>query len=275
MYEHLGLGALDYAPCHYGTSKLVFRGPKRRLAGAYCAMIGGTETYGRYVETPFPALVEERTGRKVINLGCVNAGLDVFARDSAVQGICDAAQVTVVQTLGAQNMSNRFYVVHPRRNDRFVRASGLMKSMFREVDFTEFHFTRHMLTSLQVIGPERFALVVEELKEAWVARMRFLAERIRGKRVLLHIADHRNAGPRAERGLGPEPLFVDDDMLAEVEPAFSQTVKVRPSHDAVALRTEGMAFTTLERHAAEAVPGPAVHREVADALAPVIDRLMG
>ncbi len=36
--------------------------------------------------------------------------------------------------MGAQNLSNRFYAVHPRRNDRFLRASTLMKTIFREVD---------------------------------------------------------------------------------------------------------------------------------------------
>lgn len=28
-YDALGAGALDYLPCRYGTSKLLFRGPRR------------------------------------------------------------------------------------------------------------------------------------------------------------------------------------------------------------------------------------------------------
>ncbi len=55
-YENLGESALDYVPCRYGKSKLLFRGPKRKLTAPYVAMIGGTETYGKFVETPFPAL---------------------------------------------------------------------------------------------------------------------------------------------------------------------------------------------------------------------------
>ncbi len=57
--------------------------------------------------------------------------------------------MTVIQVMGAHNMSNRFYAVHPRRNDRFLRASlGCCKTIYPEVDFTEFNFTRHMLTAL-------------------------------------------------------------------------------------------------------------------------------
>ena len=55
-YENLGQSALDYFPCRYGKSKLLFRGPRKRMAGEFLAMIGGTETYGKFIEKPFPAL---------------------------------------------------------------------------------------------------------------------------------------------------------------------------------------------------------------------------
>jgi len=275
MYEHQGRGALDYHPCHYGKSKLLFRGPKQQLNGAFCTVIGGTETYGKFIETPFPMLVEERTGHKVVNLGCVNAGVDVFARDHSVQEICESAQVTVMQALGAQNLSNRFYVVHPRRNDRFLRASALLKSLFQDVDFTEFHFTRHMLTTLKLVSRDRFALVEAELKTAWSARMQYLAERIPGKTVLLHLTAQRPAQRMQQMGLGCEPLFITDEMVCDAGSQFSETLRVIASQDAMALGTEGMIFNAMEEPAASQIPGPAVHREVADALTPVIARLMG
>jgi hypothetical protein len=53
------------------------------------------------------------------NLGLVNAGIDVFINEPMIQDFCAGAVVTVIQVLGAANMSNRFYAVHPRRNDRF------------------------------------------------------------------------------------------------------------------------------------------------------------
>ena len=59
-YEFAGDSALDYFPCRYGQSKLLFRGPRRRFDGPYAAAIGGTETYGKFVADPYPALVRDK-----------------------------------------------------------------------------------------------------------------------------------------------------------------------------------------------------------------------
>jgi hypothetical protein len=64
--------------------------------------------------------------------------------------------VTVVQVLAVQNLSNPYYTVHPRRNDRFLRASARLQNLYQDVDFTEFHFTRHMLQTLQMVSAPRF-----------------------------------------------------------------------------------------------------------------------
>lgn len=274
MYDHHGAAALDYSPCQYGGSRLLFRGPERPLKEAYCAILGGTETYGKYIERPFPQLVEDEIGRTVINLGLVNAGVDVFAGEDAVRQLSDRARVTVVQVLGAQNMSNRFYTVHPRRNDRFLRASAMLQAVYREVDFTEFHFTRHMLSTLQGVSAERFTLLVDELKAVWLARMRHLAEQLRGRTVLLWLSGHHPGEAARSEGLGLDPLFVDRAMVEAVRPLFTEYVEVVASREARASGVNGMVFPPLEQPAAAQMPGPAVHDEVAEALAPVVARLM-
>ena len=147
-FETMGSGPLDYAPCHYGDSRLVFRGPARLLRGDYVAFLGGTETYGKFLAAPYPVLVEDALGLPAANFGQINAGVDVYLNDPGVTAAAANAAVAVVQVMGANNMSNRFYTVHPRRNDRFLRASATMQAVFRDVDFTEFHFTRHMLGAL-------------------------------------------------------------------------------------------------------------------------------
>jgi hypothetical protein len=275
MYDHHSAAALDYSPCRYGAPHLLFRGPERPLSGAYCAMLGGTETYGKYIERPFPQLVEDETGCTVVNLGLVNAGIDVFAGEDAVRQVSDRARVTVVQVLGAQNMSNRFYTVHPRRNDRFVKASALLQTMYREVDFTEFHFTRHMLSTLQAVSAERFAFLLDELKAAWLRRMRHLAGRMPGRTVLLWLSERSpDQAPRGA-GLGLDPLFVDRAMVDAVRPLFTEYVEVVASPRARCSGVDGMIFPPLEQPAAARLPGPVVHGEAAEALAPVVARLMG
>ena len=267
-YAYPGDGALDYFPCRYGMSKLLFRGPHRELDGPFCAVLGGTETYGKFVADPYPALVEQMTGLRMVNLGCINAGPDVFLNEPAVIEIAALARATVVQVLGAQNLTNRFDAVHPRRNDRFLRASGLLQSMFPEVDFTEFHFTRHMLQTLQSVGPARFDVVVDEVRAAWVARMIELITRLPGKVMLLWLADHAPHPPGAAPDLARAPFLVDAEMIAAVQSHADAYLAVVSSAEARARGVEGMAFAPLDRLAAGLVPGPAIHREVAQALAP-------
>ncbi len=275
MYEHHTESELNYYPCRYGRSKLLFRGPKRKLETPYCAMIGGSETYGKFLEKPFPMLVEDQLGTQVVNLGCVNAGVDAFTSDGEIQCICSGAEVTVVQVLGAQNMSNRFYAVHPRRNDRFLRASSLMKSLFREVDFTQFNFTRHMLSSLHAQAPEKFGMVVDELQEAWCARMQSLAGAVGGRSILLWLSDHVPDTETPEvLPTGPDPMFITAQMLERVKPLFTNYVEVVASAEALKTGVEGMVFAPMQEPAAAEMHGPAVHAEVADKLSPMIAQML-
>jgi hypothetical protein len=273
-YENLGQPALDYFPCRYGTSKLLFRGPRRRLQGDYVAFLGGIETYGKFIETPFPTLAEHETGLKSVNLGCVNAGVDAYATDKSLLDICAKASVTVIQMMGAQNMSNRFYAVHQRRNDRFLRASSLLETIFREVDFTEYSFTRHMLTALHTKSPEKFAMVQQELKDAWVARMKSLIQQIDGKVVLLWLAEHAPGEPGSGHVSDRDPLFVDRGMIDALSGSVASIVEVVGTPDEVDSGREELVFGAMEQPAAEEMLGPVVHRRVAEALAPVLRDLV-
>ena len=274
-YEVLGPGPLDYLPCRYGTSRLIFRGPKRSLDPGYVAFLGGTETYGKFIPTPFPALVERAINQVCVNFGQLNAGIDAFSRDPFVLEAAARADVTVIQILGAQNLTNRFYSVHPRRNDRFVTASAVLKAIFRDVDFSEFHFNKHMLDHLYHVSAERFYTVRQELQEAWVARMLLLLQQIPGKTVLLWLADHapEPASAYAPDGIGADPLFVTRDMIDRVSESATALVEVVISPEARSRGTEGMLFNEMEEAAAAKLPGPFAHREVAQALAACLNGL--
>jgi len=269
-YATLGQPALDYFPCRYGSSKLLFRGPRRRLQGDYVAFLGGIETYGKFNETPFSAMIEHETGVKSVNLGCVNAGVDAFLTDKSLLDICNKAKVTVIQMMGAQNMSNRFYAVHSRRNDRFLRASNLLKTIYREIDFTEFSFTRHMLTTLVQTSPEKFEMVQQELKEAWVARMQSLISSIDGMVVLLWLADHA-PGDKGTGGMDDtDPLFIDRAMIDALSEDVAGVVEVVAERREIEDGLDEMIYGAMERHAAEEMLGPVVHRRVCDDLVKVL-----
>ena len=264
---------LDYAPCRYGTSRTLFRGPAKSLEGDYIAVLGGTEAYGRFVETPFPDLVEQQLGRTTVNFGCINAGLDVFIYDPVVMRACSQAALTVVQVVGAQNMSNRFYTVHPRRNDRFLRASRRMTEIWPDVDFTEIHFTRHLLKVLRASSPEQFDKLRHELAEAWLARMRSLVGELGGRVVLLWVSDRRPEDP-SDLARESGPVFVTRPMIERLRPEVLDVVEVVAPRPFGLAETEGMIFPELERSVALNLPGPATHALTAEALTPRLEALL-
>ncbi|MGC9448888.1 DUF6473 family protein [Cereibacter johrii] len=272
-FAHQGESALEYYPCRYGGSRLMFRGPRRSLDGPFCAVLGGTETYGKFVPRPYPALVEEATGLRLVNLGCMNAGIDVYLNDPAVTQVASKATLAILQVVGAANLTNRLYSVHPRRNDRFLAASPVLQTIYREVDFADFAFTRHMVQTLHAVSPEKFLQVEAELRAAWIARMRTLLGRISAPTLLLWIADHPppDGGP-----LTPDltPLLIDAGMIAAVRPHASHYLQIVTSREAEARGTEGMRFAPLDAAIAAELPGPAVHDEIAAALVPFLRDLM-
>ena len=273
-YERIGGAALDYRLCEYDGSRLAFRGPKRSLDEPFVAVLGGTETFGKFVPRPYVDRLEDKLEMPCLNLGVMSAGLDAFASDLGVLSMAARAEAVIVQAMGVHNLSNRFYTVHPRRNDRFLRASDQMRKLFRGVDFTEFHFTNHLLRHLARYQPDGFILLMQELQQAWVARMRLLADRVAKPMVLLWFADH---GPDEKHGFAhaaSAPFGVTQDMIDALEGDMARTVICRASPAALARGYEGMVFADQEALAAMQLLGPAVHQEAADALEPVLRRLL-
>lgn len=254
----------DVRCCSYGSSRLVFRGPARALGGPRLIALGGAETFARGIARPWPAQLEEACGLAVVNLGAVGAGADAFLNDDTVMAACDGASGVVVQVPGAQALSNRFYRVHPRRNDRFIRATPALIALFPEVDFCEFSFTRHLLGALHRRDPARFSVVCGALQAAWTERMRALLARIAAPVILLWLSDHAPAERTGDAGrhlLRGEPLLVTRAMLDALGPTVAGVAEV------VVAPTAGSARPAL--------PGPAAHSAAASALAPLVQRLVG
>ena len=267
-----GAGALDYFPCRYGVSKAVFRGPERDLTQPYIAVLGGSPTFGKYVAQPFPALVERVLGRQVVNFGSQNAGPDFYLSDPGLLDVASQATAVVVQISGAEGLSNPFYTVHSRRNDRFLATTPLLRDLFPEVDFTDIHFTRHLLLVLQRTDPARFAQVVTGLRANWLEKMRALLARLPARRLLLWLADSTPAGEGD--AFGPSPLFIDADLLEALRPEVSGIVALVPSPRARTMAAFDMTYPETEAAQAACLPGAAAHAEVAAELAPALQELL-
>jgi hypothetical protein len=260
--------ALDYRACRYGSSRMLFRGPKKKLKDQGVAFLGGSETFGKFVGSPYPELVGDSLGEVSVNLGCHNAGLDAILQDEQIVSICNRSKITVVQIMGAANLSNSFYTVHPRRNDRFIQASPMMERLFPDVDFMEFNYTHHLLGKMKRVSPEGYQHLVRNLQETWVVRMSQLINRLQGKVILAWFANQLPTPQITNQ----EPLFVTQRMLERVKTKAAGCVEIAFSHEVTALGTEGMHYLEHEHEAAKKLPNPIAHQEIADALLPVIQQ---
>lgn len=268
-YERQVPGDLDYQLCQYGRSRIRFRGPRAPERGPYLAFLGADETFGRFVPEPYPELIARDLDVACVNLAVPHAGLDLYLNDPAALQVAASAELTVLQVVGAQNMSNRFYRVHPRHNDRFLRASDGLQRLYHEVDFTEFHFITHMLSALHATCQDRFAMVQTELTAAWRARIVSLIDLVGPPVVLLWIAPHSPA-EAATNVAGAGPRFVSKDMVDHARQEVAGFVETVVSHEITGMGTEGMVYPAHKEGLAQVCPGPAVHALVAADLAPVI-----
>lgn len=272
-FQYSSHRSLNYDPVRYGASRISFRGPKKDISGRYVAFLGGSETYGKFVEKPFAALVEQKLGLPCVNLGYVNAGIDAFLHEAEVLGIAARAEVTVIQVMGAQNLSNRLYRVHPRRNDRFLGASAAMQKLFKEIDFTEYNFTRHMLLDIASQAEDRFSFISSELRMAWTQRMLHLLDALPNRKVLLWFAEH--PAPQEMQTLPlNDPWFVDRNMIDGLRDHVSAVVEFCPSDAAQRSVGHGKVFASRDWSAAQHHFGPLAHLEASDHLVATLSPLL-
>lgn len=250
--------------CQYAGSRLWFRGPVRALDDAYVACVGGDETFGRFVDRPFPSVLETRLGRSCANFGSLFCGIEAMSRDPGLLELINGSRVCVVQAPDLICQSNRFYRVHPRRNDRFLEPTKDLIDLYPELDFTEFHFVRHLLGRLSSQQDARFEVVAQELRVAWARNLLSLIKRIIPPVILLRLQIQR------QPDMETDPIPVDAQMIDALRPACAGVLDlpVRVSGDSDEL--EDMIFGTLQQPMAEHMIGPATHRMIADALLPMI-----
>jgi len=271
----------DYKLYRYGRSRQVFRGPVPDLRGGYVAFLGGSGTFGRFTDCPYPDLLGTALGRAALNLGTEGAGPGFFLADPEVARAASDSAVCVVQAMCASAISNRMFTIRPRRNSRLHAVSDLLAGIFPEVDFTRFAYVPAMLKHLHAVDDHRFRLVANEMRNAWIGRTQTLLATLEARTILfwfsqrvpeegsMDFADHANY-----------PQFVDRAMLDAVRTAadgYAECISIAGLPQDLTIEGE----TVLYRPSGDPIdenrefPSPEMHAAAAEALRPEILRLLG
>ena len=263
-YDATGLQGLDYELCTYEGSRLQFRGPQPDLTGGYVAFLGATETFGKFVQDPYPALLDKLLPASVVNLGMINGGVDAYLADPAILKLARKAELRVVQVFGALNQSNHYYKVHPRRNDRFIGACETLIRLFPEVDFAEFHYTKAMLAALHKLSNTRYKMVCEELQKIWLQRMNKLLDEIGDDTILLWFAAARPSRNAPDDPF--DPMLIDADMIQSLRLRTRCYVEFVPGPVARSVDKSDLLSVMISPDAVDCIMGANAHAQAAQAL---------
>lgn len=270
-YLARGLRWSDGSLCQHDGLTGQFRGPACDLDRSRLAYLGGCDGYGEFLADPLPDLASRDLGLPCANYAQPGAGVDFLLSNPDLLSRAGGARAVILQVSGAHQLSNRYFSVHPRRNDRFTGPSRALRNLFPRVDFFEIHFTRHLMRVLERANSNAFAVVVEELRAVWTQKMGQILDQIEAPVLLLWFADH---APGDSHGHAPRaPLFITPGMLDVFSKRVSRLdVVVSPqalTQDAL-LAPEGPGGCVRARH----LLGPAAHAEAAAQVVPALSRLL-
>lgn len=270
MSFQMNLSEAGGAPLYrFGRLGLEFRGPEPDLTAPYIACVGGSETFGKFTELPFPDLLGGLIGRSVVNFGAAGAGPCAFLEDDAVLDALSQAELCIVQVTGAATISNRFFSVRPRRNERIMHVTDELRRLYPGVKLDGIRFTGRLLARLHQLDAAAFVEVEEELKLAWVDRMRRFLGAIETRKMLFWFADR--APEASGDGLAPDcrpaPAFVDARMIGALAGLVEQTVICTvPPESGTVLRLD-QPILGPEQAARRCAPSPRMHMLGAERLA--------
>ncbi len=305
MKDEAGYSARDWRVVDYdvfrlpGTS-LCFRGPEPASLepGTYFACLGAAQTFGRFCERPFPALLQERLGIPALNLGTGGAGPRFYRRDERLMEVVGAARFAIVQVMSGRSASNSLFEseggeVLTRRSDGARRSAV---AAWKEI------LAARSRVRLPLGGDRELFLLpsdaagvrrlVEETRRDWLEQTIGLLEEIPAPVILLYFSRRRPAyrelGSSVRTLFGDFPQLVNAGMVEEVArhaDAYVECVSRRGRRQRLVDRFTGRPTAVeMARSAADRAapwkrnwyyPSPEMHQEAASLLEPACRALLG
>lgn len=211
-YQRRDEEIIDYQLWQLKGIKRPIRGPQQEnlVSDQYGACIGAAQTFGCYVEQPFPVLLSESINIPILNFGVAGAGPSFFIRNNSFLRYVNDGRFAVVQVMSGRSVSNSLFKSNggemlTRQKDGVTKGA---QPMYQDL--------------LDTKNMELIMRVHEETKQAWIEETIVLLNAIRVPKVLLWFSK-RNPSyqPGFEKVIdffGAFPQLVDKPMLDAVKP---------------------------------------------------------
>ena len=192
------------------------RGPKVDLERPYFSCIGAAQTFGRFVQEPYPTLLARTLDAQALNLGFSGVGPSFFLGRPKFFDFINNGKFCIVQMLSGRSISNSVFEVSPanqglsrrkdvnaRQNDRFLLAQHAYEEYLRTASQEELQALR------------------EEIRQRYVELMKELLAKIKIPKVLLYFS---RRAPNYAEGFstihaywGDLPHFVNGAVVASLK----------------------------------------------------------
>lgn len=105
LYQTLDRSFVDYELFRIPGVDRDLRGPRVDLDKPYVACIGAAQTFGRFCQRPFPALLGKSLGIPVLNFAIGGCGPEMYRREPHL-GILRRSKLVIAQVLSGRSASN-------------------------------------------------------------------------------------------------------------------------------------------------------------------------
>lgn len=210
-YQAVDRKVIDYDLWFSQDGKTAFRGPRGDLSakGAICC-IGAAQTFGRFVERPYPQQLAEILDRPVLNLGFSGAGPEFYLGNPQLMSCLEQAEMVVVQAMSGCSVSAGIFEAQSN--------NGVLKFLSGPRE-GETHLAQAAYGLLRKdYGEEAFREQVAAVQAQWIAHYATLADRLPGRRIFLWLSsDQPGANVDLEKSpVGTFPHFVTAEMADQV-----------------------------------------------------------
>ena len=222
---------VDYHPFTLDGCPVPFRGPGLNpdavAEGSFFTCLGAAQTYGCFVERPFPNLLADRLGLSALNLSVGGAGPGFYLQYPALIAAMNRGRFVVLQAMSARHEAN----------SRFA-ADGYVEYLRDRVrgDSTD---TVSAWSRVLEESPDDAPRLVAESQANWLESMRRLRAAITVPVVFLWFSQRKSAAPTSAwpellAQVGRAPTV---DLVHRMYGAFPQLVNEAMADEAAAMCT--------------------------------------
>lgn len=277
-YQRSDAHIVDYELYELPGIDVVFRGPPVN-GNEYVACLGAAQTFGRFVQAPFPRLLSRNLDIEVLNLGRGGAGPTFHLSNQRLIEYINRARLVVVQVMSGRSQANSLF------NTAGHGLRGVHMTDGRELSADQF-YTWLMGQNIQLARK-----VVAETRENYVEAMTKLLRAIKPPKILFWFSLRRPEYQECWelplwRLWGDFPQFVNRAMMDELQeradayvecvsrrgwpqPLFDRSGNPASFEDVSLLTSE-----TVVKFENRYYPSPEMHEDAAALLTPACRRLL-